>query len=98
MSRGGLIVLVLLCITGFLLGFLGGVVGTGIGKDDTSQSKTVTVQKTVPGPERTVEVTVRGKPKKQPGTTTWIIVCGEQTQRIVNTRPTTECKLPDTGP
>lgn len=60
-----------------------------------------TVDRTVPGPERTVEKTVPGPErtvfKKKPGGTTWIIVCGEKTQKVQGNKPFTECNLPDTG-
>lgn len=87
-------VIVILAVLAFILGVaLGLYIGMG-NSSNPSATKTVTVEKTVPGPERTVEHTVY---KRKPGVTTWIIVCGETTQKVVNNKPSTECKLPNTG-
>jgi hypothetical protein len=85
-------------VVGFLIGYL-------LWDPDPVKSgeatKTVTVEKTIPGPERTVERTVPGPErtifKKKPGQTIWIIVCGERTQRVVGDKPIQECQLPDTS-
>lgn len=99
MDRGELGLALISILAGMVLGLFIGWYVVGHTEPEPTAAKTVTVEKTVdrpvPGPETTVEKTVPGK--RKPGTTTWIVVCGEQTQRVVNNKPTTECNLPDTG-
>jgi hypothetical protein len=61
------VVLVLgVLVIGLLLGFLLGRIGGNRGEDASPpapQARTVTVEKTVPGPEKTIEKTVRAPEK-----------------------------------
>lgn len=101
MNRNDLVFAIISVFLGLVIGFAVGLflINPHTGHDQSA--KTVTVEKAVPGPETTVEKTVPGPErtvyKRKPGITTWIIVCGENTQRVVNNKPTTECNLPDTG-
>lgn len=77
-----------------LIGFLVGLYAGWPSDPKQPPAKTVTVEKTVPGPKRTVEHTVY---KKKPGSTIWIVVCGNKETTVKSDKPTSECKLPDTG-
>ncbi len=101
--RPRILALIGFLVAGLIIGFLAAYLGLSDADDPVKPTpespKTVTVQKTVPGPERTVERTVPGPERtvRKPGTTTWIIVCGEKTQRVEGNKPFHECNLPDTG-